>query len=956
MPDDGLLMPGIPLSKKNMRSITAAFFANALVTFSMVFVQCASAQDLKLWYEEPATQWVEALPIGNGRIGAMVFGGVQSERIQFNEETLWTGMPRSHDRKGAYKYLDSIRNLIFSGRQKEAEALAGSQFMGLKSDEGQRDTWLRKVRLNSGMRGDPSAERYDDRDWKKMTVPSFDGWEAVGHEGLDGAVWLRTSFDLPEGWLGKELLLDLNRIRNHDFTYVNGKLVGTMENDDPRLYRIPASLLHPGRNIIAIQVINFENKGGISGYKDTSRHIGIHPVDGSRDRQLSLHGQWRYFIQDDDPPLPGFYQASYQPFGDLRIRFPHTDSVAYRRELDISTATASTSYRSGGVAYKREYFVSQPQQALVVRLTADKPSAVSFEATLESPHKGYVLKKIDDRTIELSVQVKGGALKGVSMIRLMLTGGTAEAGEGILRVQNADEAILYLTASTNYKHHKDVSGDPVASCKSDLQALEGKAFSEVRRAHVSEYEQYFNTLSIDLGRSANEVLPTNRRIERFASSHDPAFAALYLQYGRYLLISSSRPGTRPANLQGIWNDLLVPPWGSKYTTNINAEMNYWPAELLNLSATHEPMFKMIEELSETGRETAKEYYNAPGWVLHHNTDLWRGTAAINASNHGIWVTGGAWLCQHLWERYQFSQDLEFLRTRAYPLMKEAALFFDHFLIPDPATGWLISTPSNSPEQGGLVAGPTMDHQIIRDLFQNVVRASVLLGVDAGLRARLKEMIKKIAPNRVGRYGQLQEWMQDLDDTTNKHRHVSHLWAVYPGSEINWDNTPEMMKAARQSLLYRGDAATGWSLGWKINFWARFKDGDHAFRLIQMLMSPSRGSGGSYPNLFDAHPPFQIDGNFGGAAGIGELLVQSHMGYVDLLPALPSGLPEGEVKGICARGGFVLDISWKEGRLTRVVVRSTAGKPLTLRYGNLTISLTTTTKGGQYVFDAALSRQ
>jgi alpha-L-fucosidase 2 len=461
------------------------------------------------------------------------------------------------------------------------------------------------------------------------------------------------------------------------------------------------------------------------------------------------------------------------------------------------------------------------------------------------------------------------------------------------------------------------------------------------------------------------ALPTDERIEKFASSDDPSFVALYLQYGRYLLISSSRPGTRPANLQGIWNDLLAPPWGSKYTTNINAEMNYWPAELLNLSPLHEPLFTMIGELAEAGKKTAKLHYDAPGWVLHHNTDLWRGTAPINASNHGIWVTGGAWLCHHLWEHYLFTQDKEFLKNKAYPIMKEAAIFFNSFLIKDPKTGWLISTPSNSPEQGGLVAGPTMDHQIIRDLFKNVIAASELLNVDDAFRKTLKDKYKKIAPNQIGKYGQLQEWMQDVDDTTNRHRHVSHLWGQYPGNEINWDETPELMKAARQSLIYRGDAATGWSLGWKINFWARFKDGDHAYKLIQMLLSPAGGSSGgepsmggtgagSYPNLFDAHPPFQIDGNFGGAAGIGELLIQSHTKYIDILPALPSALPQGEVKGICARGGFVMDIKWKDNQLQQLTVTSKAGLPLLLRYNGKEINMKTT-KNSIYKFDASLQQ-
>jgi alpha-L-fucosidase 2 len=923
---------------------------------SGIGINClAQDRPLRLWYTQPAVKWTEALPIGNGRLGAMIFGGIGQDRIQFNEETLWTGEPRNYNRAGASNYLDSIRQLLFNGKQKEAEALAEEKFMGLKSNEGKKEEWLKQVRSLKGMKADPSLEHFDDSQWKTMEVPSFDGWEVTGFEGLDGAVWLRTYFDLPVGWIGKNIILDLNRIRDHDFTYVNGKLVGSMESLEPRKYSIAKENLHPGRNAIVVLVLNYDNKGGITGYKDTTRHIGIYPEGGNEQNKISLNGQWKYFIQNDEPPAVGKYQADYQPFGDLWLSFNNIDSPSgYTRELDIANAVAATSYSLKGVVYKREYFASQPNQVIVVHLTASKKASISFKATLNSPHKYSSVRKIDDHTIALSLRVRNGVLKGESYLQVKLTGGKVSVEDGQIIITGADEATLYLTAGTNYKTYKDVSGNPAVVCTAALKTVEGKTYLQVKEAHKKEYKQYFNTFSIDLGGSENEKLPTNIRLERFAASSDPNFVALYLQYGRYLLISASRPGTRPANLQGIWNDLLLPPWGSKYTTNINAEMNYWPAELLNLSAMHEPLFDMIGELAAAGKQTAKDYYNAPGWVLHHNTDLWRGTAPINASNHGIWVSGGAWLCHHLWEHYQFTQDKVFLRNKAYPIMKQAALFFNSFLIKDPVTGWLISTPSNSPEQGGLVAGPTMDHQIIRDLFKNVIAAGEILNIDPSFRDTLKEKYKKIAPNQIGKYGQLQEWMQDKDDTTNKHRHVSHLWGQYPGNEINWDETPDLMKAARQSLLYRGDAATGWSLGWKINLWARFKDGDHAFRMIRMLISPATGGAGSYPNLFDAHPPFQIDGNFGGAAGIGEMLIQSHTRYIDILPALPSALPTGEVKGICARGGFVLDIKWEEGRLQQLKVLSKAGNDLSLRYNGKILTIKTT-RNGIYNFDASLQQ-
>ena len=917
----------------------------------LCFSDCFSQQGLKLWYDHPSAKWTDALPIGNGRLGAMIFGGVSQERIQFNEETLWTGAPRDYNRKGAYKYLAQIRQLLFEGKQKEAEQLAGEQFMGMRSDEGNRDIWFKKVTGRNSLFY--SVPNYDDRNWKEIQMPSFDGWETQGLEGLDGAVWFRTSFTLPESWKGQDLILDLNRIRDQDFSYVNGKLVGSMNNTEPRKYTVPKEVLVPGNNVISIQVLNYFDKGGLAGYKDTSHHIGIYPASKENEK-ISLVRKWKYFIQDDAPPPVPHYQADYQPFGDLWLNFANAESFTnYRRELDISDAAAPTSYTLNGVDFVREYFASAPDQAIVIRLSSNQPKSISFECVLNSPHKHSSTKKLDNESVELSLAVSDGALKGESILKIKHTGGSLNIENGKIIVNNADEVTLLLTAATNYKNYKDVSADALANCKQAIQAIGSKSYENLKSAHTKEYQKYFNTLSIDLGRSEKENLPTDKRIERFETSSDPSFVALYLQYGRYLLISSSRPGTRPANLQGIWNDLLIPPWGSKYTTNINAEMNYWPAEFLNLSPMHEPLFKMIEELSQSGRETAKEYYNARGWVLHHNTDLWRGTAPINASNHGIWQGGSGWLSSHLWEHYLFTQDKNFLRSRAYPIMKQSALFYHDALIKDPTTGWLISSPSNSPENGGLVGGPTMDHQIIRSLFRAVIEASEILGVDKSLRDSLQQQVKQIAPNQIGKYGQLQEWLQDVDDTANKHRHVSHLWAVYPGHEINWEESPDLVKAARQSLIYRGDAATGWSLGWKLNLWARFKDGDHAYKLLQMLLSPAeKGGAGSYHNLFDAHPPFQIDGNFGGAAGIGEMLLQSHTKYIDVLPALPSALPDGDVKGICARGGFQLNLKWSNNKLESVEVLSLAGNDCLLRYGTKIKSIKTE-KGKRYKLNSEL---
>ncbi|WP_225874597.1 glycoside hydrolase family 95 protein [Pedobacter hiemivivus] len=909
----------------------------------------------QLWYTKPAVKWTDALPIGNGRIGAMIYAGVEKDHIQFNEETLWTGGPRDYNHKGAASALGEIRKLLFEGKQEAAEKLATEKFMGSQSGAGDRDKWTAEMKALKGMQGNPALESYDDKEWKTIKVPSYEGWETVGLSGFDGAVWLRTTFDAPEGWIGKDLVLDLNRIRDQDFTYVNGTLVGNTDGTTPRKYTIPGKLIKKGTNTIAIQVLNYFDKGGIAGYKDTSRAIAVYPEGDQPEKGVSLVKEWKYKIQNDEPPVVSQFQASYQPFGDLYLNFKnHTASVTnYKRKLDLSTAIASTSYALNGVNYLREYFASQPNQAVVIRLTADKKGSISLDALLASPHKYSVVKKLNETTILLSLSVRGGVLKGQSQLKAVVTKGKLLVSQGKLSISNADEVVLYLTAGTNFINDKNVAGNPAIACLNAITSLQNKTYAQVKAAHVKEYQKYYNPFSISFGKSEHENLPTDERIEKFAGSSDAPFAALYVQYGRYLLISSSRPGTQPANLQGIWNDLLTPPWGSKYTTNINLEMNYWPTGILNLGAMNEPLFKKMQGLAKNGAVTAKVHYNANGWVLHHNTDLWNGTAPINASNHGIWVSGAGWLSQHLWEHYQFTQDRIFLKNEAYPLMKQAAVFFVDFLIKDPKTGWLISTPSNSPENGGLVAGPTMDHQIIRTLFKNCIAASELLGADAEFRKILQEKMTLIAPNQIGNYGQLQEWLEDKDDTTNVHRHVSHLWGVHPGNDITWD-TPDMMRAARQSLIYRGDAGTGWSLAWKINFWARFKDGDHAMKMVKMLISPAEKGGGAYVNLFDAHPPFQIDGNFGGAAGIAEMLLQSHTQFVELLPALPADITEGEVKGMCARGGFELNFKWSKGVLTTLEISSKTGGVCLLRYGNKITSIATQ-KGEIYKLNGDLER-
>ena len=748
--------------------------ALAVGPWTMAATKAGVKDLLVLWYRQPARKWVEAQPVGNGRLGAMVFGGVPSERIQFNEDTLWMGKPRDYHRPDAYKYLPTIRKLLFEGKQREAERLAMQHF---------------------------------------MSVP------------------LR--------------------------------------------------------------------------------------------------------------------QFPYEPFGDLRLEFPgHDNPTDYRRQLDLETAIATTTYRVGGVAFGREVFASAPDQVIAIHIEADKKGSVNFSATMTTPHPNAKLVAVGPDQLALRGQLpeRGhpsrheGCLKYEARLLVRTEGGKATVSEKGVEVAGADAATLLLAAATSYVNFKDVSGDPTARCDRYIAGLKGKTYAQVRQAHVADYQRLFRRVELHLeGPKGQEVdpsqVPTDQRIKNFARGGDPALAVLYFQFGRYLMISGSRPGSQPLNLQGIWNESIRPPWESKWTTNINTEMNYWPVETTNLAECHAPLFDMLEDLLITGGKTAKGHYKCRGWVLHHNTDLWRGAAPINASNHGIWVTGGAWLATHLWEHFLFGGEKDFLAKTGYPIMKQAALFFTDFLIKDPRTGWLISTPSNSPEQGGLVAGPTMDHQIIRALFEACTQASEILGVDADFRKKLVEMRKQIAPNQIGKYGQLQEWLEDKDNPRNHHRHVSHLWALHPGWEIHPLIDPKFAAAAKKSLEFRGDGGTGWSKAWKVNLWARLLDGDHAYRLLAGLIS-----GSTLPNMFDTHPPFQIDGNFGGCSGITEMLLQSHVPVpgggiqrqIHLLPALPKAWPAGHVKGLCARGGFEVEMTWRDGRLAEAIIHSKLGNPCWVR--------------------------
>ncbi|KKO90023.1 alpha-L-fucosidase [Sphingobacterium sp. Ag1] len=630
----------------------------------------------------------------------------------------------------------------------------------------------------------------------------------------------------------------------------------------------------------------------------------------------------------------------YQTAGNILLRFPgHEQYQDYYRELDIERAVALSRYTVDGVTFTREVFTSFADDVIVMKIKSSKKRKLNCTLTYENESKHTIYKNGD----KLILAGRGSDHEGIKgqVVYQIHTGVKHTDGQLVVKDQSIDikgasSISLYISITSNFQNYKQLGADPHKVAAKRLQKAMDKDYQLALRQHIASYGKQFNRFQLHLGSLSSEHQePIAKRIANFARTQDPALVTLLTQFGRYLLICSSQAGGQPANLQGIWNRSMQPAWDSKYTININTEMNYWPAEVTNLSGTLQPLFSMIKELSESGEETAKTLYHARGWVAHHNTDIWRVTSPIDFAAAGMWPSGGLWLSQHLWEHYIFTGDKVFLR-QYYPVMRGACDFLLSVLVEHrgyPTKQWLVLSPSISPEQGPLAAGVTMDNQLCYDMLTRTALAAEALGVDAMYRDTLLATARRIPPMHIGRYTQLQEWLEDVDDPHNQHRHVSHLYGLFPGSQISPFRTPELFEAARNSLIYRGDFATGWSIGWKINLWARLLDGNHAYEIIKKMLTVSdenHPEGRTYPNLFTAHPPFQIDGNFGLTAGIAEMLIQSHDGAVHLLPAIPDQWKDGWVKGIKARGGFEIEMQWQKGKIKEVMVFSSLGGNLRLR--------------------------